>query len=205
MEWKTSSLVTYPEALAFMENHVQKIKNGCANDLVWLLEHPPLFTMGVQSKPEDIKEAQLPIFPTGRGGQLTYHGPGQRVAYVMMDLKKYVCDIKRYIVFLEEWLIQTLALLSIGGERRPGRIGVWVVTPQGEKKIAAVGVRVHQWITSHGISLNVSNDLAPYDSIVPCGLQGFGVTSLKDLGLAISLEEVDALLQKTFVSSLDKL
>ena len=199
LEWKTSStLVPYPEARAFMESYVEKIKKESANDLIWLLEHPSLFTRGLQSQPTDVLTPTFPIFDTGRGGQVTYHGPGQRVAYVMVDLKKYECDIKKYVAFLEEWIIRALALLEVKGERRAGRIGVWVVTPEGEKKISAIGVRVHRWITSHGIALNVCNDLAPYQQIIPCGLPSFGVTSLKELGVTISLGEVDELLRKTF-------
>ncbi|MEI8320524.1 MAG: lipoyl(octanoyl) transferase LipB [Alphaproteobacteria bacterium] len=198
MEWKRSTnFVSYPEALEFMDTYVESIKTGTPN-LGWFLEHPPLFTKGLQSKPEDHFSSELPMFPTNRGGQITYHGPGQRVVYVMMNLKPYACDIKKYVFFLEEWIIETLSQLGISGERRAGRIGVWVVTPDGEKKIAALGVHLHQWITSHGISLNVSNDLKPYDSIVPCGLKDFGVTSLKEQGILVSMDEVDALLKETF-------
>jgi len=199
MEFKTSTQpVSYPEALSFMEGHVAALHDGTGQDLVWLLEHPPLYTAGTSAKSTDLLNPQFPVFEAGRGGQYTYHGPGQRVGYVMMDLKKRQSspDIKKYVWQLEEWIICTLATFGITGERRDGRVGIWVVTPQGEEKIAAIGVRIRHWITYHGISINVDPDLSHFGGIVPCGLQEFGVTSLSKItGRAVSIYEVDEALK----------
>lgn len=176
------------------------IRAGTAGDLVWLLEHPPLYTAGTSADPSDLLTSQFPVLETGRGGEYTYHGPGQRVAYVMLDLKKHqqAPDIKKYVCQLEEWVIRSLAHFGIKGERREGRIGIWVVTPSGEKKIAAVGVRIRHWVTYHGIAINVHPDLSHFNGIVPCGIREFGVTSFQNLGKSISMKELDAVLRQEF-------
>lgn len=192
--------VAYEEALSEMEKRVEKIRAGTTGDVVWLLEHPPLYTAGTSAKAADLLDAQFPVYDTGRGGEYTYHGPGQRVGYVVLDLKKrqQVPDIKKYIWQLEEWIIRTLAHFDVTGERREGRIGIWVVTPSGEKKIAAIGVRIRHWVTFHGISINVNPDLSHFDGIVPCGIREFGVTSLKDLGKNVSMHDLDEALKAEF-------
>lgn len=183
-----------------MEGHVDDIHNAEAEDTVWLLEHPPLYTAGTSANSSDLLDARFPVHPTGRGGEYTYHGPGQRVAYVMLDLKKRqkAPDIKRYVCDLEEWVIRSLAHFGVKGERRSGRIGIWVDTPTGEKKIAAVGVRIRHWVTYHGVAINVNPDLTHFRGIVPCGIKEYGVTSLHDLGKTVSLKELDEVLQKEF-------
>lgn len=201
MEWRTdSNPVSYADALALMEGRVAEIHNSGAADMVWLLEHPPLYTAGTSADPADLRDPQFPVFETGRGGEYTYHGPGQRVAYVMLDLKKrqQAPDIKKYIWQLEEWIICSLARLGLTGERRAGRIGIWVVTPSGEKKIAAIGVRIRHWISFHGISINVNPDLTHFNGIVPCGISEYGVTSLKDLGVSAGLAQLDAALRESW-------
>ncbi len=189
----TPSPVLYPDALQTMEARVAAIHAGAADDLIWLLEHPPLYTGGTSARETDLRNPQFPVFETGRGGEYTYHGPGQRVAYVMLDLKKrqQIPDIKKYIWQLEEWVIRSLAHFGITGERRQGRVGIWVVTPEGEKKIAAIGVRIRHWITFHGISINVNPDLSHFNGIVPCGISEYGVTSLRALGVAADMEDLD--------------
>lgn len=199
MHWKTSDIpVPYPDALEFMDKRVAGIHTGRAKDCIWCLEHPPLYTAGTSAKETDLLNPEFPVFKTGRGGQYTYHGPGQRVVYVMMDLKKRqkTPDVKCYVHALEEWIIRTLADFDITGERRSGRIGIWVETPEGEKKIAAIGVRIKHWITLHGIAINVNPDLSHFGGIVPCGLSEFGVTSLHDLGKTVSMADLDAALYK---------
>jgi lipoyl(octanoyl) transferase len=204
VEWQQSqSLISYPEALAAMEARVAALQTGQANELVWLLEHPPLYTGGTSAKASDLISAPFPVYDTGRGGQYTYHGPGQRVGYVMLDLKRRAApgepDLRRYVQQLEAWIIATLAEFGITGELREGRIGVWVVGKDGrEAKIAALGIRVKQWVTYHGIALNVSPDLSHYAGIVPCGIKEYGVTSLKAMGVDVSMAEVDAALQRQF-------
>ena len=201
IEWLIQSEpVAYPDALLTMESRVAGINLGTAGDMVWLLEHPPLYTGGTSAKPSDLRDPQFPVFETGRGGEYTYHGPGQRVAYVILDLKKrqQEPDIKQYVWQLEELIIRTLAKFNVTGERREGRIGIWVATPQGEKKIAAIGVRIRHWITFHGISINVHPDLSHFSGVVPCGISKYGVTSLQDLGVKASLEDVDAALQESW-------
>lgn len=199
MEWKRSdNPVLYEDALSFMDERVAAIRGEGADDLVWLLEHPPLYTGGTSSKEEDLLNAQFPVYETGRGGEYTYHGPGQRVAYVMMDLQKRQkrADVKAYVCDLERWIIKTLEAFDIQGDRREGRIGVWVETNGTEKKIAAIGVRVRRWVSFHGIALNVSPDLSHFDGIVPCGIKEFGVASIADiLGRDVPMEEVDAALK----------
>jgi lipoyl(octanoyl) transferase len=192
----------YERTLAAMENRAAQIAAGEAPEAVWLLEHPPLYTGGTSAQPEDLINARFPVYPAGRGGQYTYHGPGQRVAYVMLDLTQRGRDIRCLVKGLEQWVIDTLAAHNITGERREGRIGVWVQRPDKgfgrEDKIAAIGVRVRKWVTFHGISLNVDPDLGHYDGIVPCGITDQGVTSFEDLGQLVSMSEVDSVMRSTF-------
>lgn len=202
MEWKVSnSLVGYEEAVSVMEARVADIRAGTADELVWLLEHPPLYTAGTSANAADLLNPQFPVYETGRGGQFTYHGPGQRVAYAVLDLKKrqQAPDIRKYVCDLEGWVIRTLSEFGIKGERRQGRIGIWVVTPEGEKKIAAIGVRVRHWVAYHGISINLNTDLTHFSGIVPCGIKEFGVTSFHDLGVKISMAELDEALNRSFL------
>lgn len=189
--------VPYADALALMEARVNGIHAGQAGEVVWLLEHPPLYTAGTSAKAEDLLNPRFPVFETGRGGEYTYHGPGQRVAYVMLNLKKrqQEPDLKKYIWQLEEWIIRALGQLGITGERRVGRVGIWVATPSGEKKIAAIGVRIRHWISFHGVAINVNPDLSHFSGIVPCGISEYGVTSLWDLGVRAELGDVDQALQ----------
>ena len=198
--WQTATgLVPYGEAVAAMERRVAAIRAGTEGELVWLLEHPPLYTAGASARPEDLLDPNLlPVHRTGRGGQFTYHGPGQRVAYVMLDLERRGPDVRAYVQALEEWLIRALARLGVAGERRAGRVGIWVARPGGEAKIAAIGVRVRSWVTYHGVSLNVAPDLSHYAGIVPCGIAEHGVTSLADLGVAATMAEADAALRAAF-------
>ncbi|MBL6932851.1 MAG: lipoyl(octanoyl) transferase LipB [Rhodospirillales bacterium] len=201
MEWlKTSDLVPYETALSFMEKRVGEIKNESAGEAVWLLQHPPLYTAGTSANPADLLEPdRFPVYDAGRGGQYTYHGPGQRVAYAMIDLKNRGSDVRRYVHDLEEWIIRTLARAGVTGERREGRIGIWVVRADGrEDKIAALGVRVRRWVTFHGIAINVSPDLSHFGGIVPCGIQQHGVTSLADLGIDATMDDIDTHLRTTF-------
>lgn len=195
--------VEYPYALAEMDRLAEAIAAGHEPETVWLLEHPPLYTAGTSARPEDLVDAnRFPIFQTGRGGQFTYHGPGQRVAYVMLDLRRRSPDVRRYVAALEEWIIRTLAGFNVRGERREDRVGVWVRHPtkagEGEDKIAAIGIRVRRWVTMHGISLNVEPELAHFGGIVPCGVREHGVTSLVELGLPITMEDVDLVLRREF-------
>ena len=201
MEWRISDgLIDYDTASREMETRVAAIHDGTAPEQVWLLEHPPLYTAGTSAKDEDLIDAAgLPVYRTGRGGQFTYHGPGQRVGYVMLDLKHHGGDIRRYVHDLEEWLIRTLARFQVKGERREGRVGIWVAERDGsENKIAAIGVRVRHWVTFHGVSLNVEPDLKNFDGIVPCGIRQHGVTSLAAQGILVSMPEVDAALRAAF-------
>jgi lipoyl(octanoyl) transferase len=204
VEWAvTDGLVGYDDAIAEMEARVAAIAEGSARERVWLLEHPPLYTAGTSARDDDLIEpGRLPVFRSGRGGQFTYHGPGQRVAYVMLDLQRRRPDVRCYVAALEAWLIGALAAFNLRGERREDRIGVWVRRPDkgalAEDKIAAIGIRVRRWVTFHGVSLNVEPDLAHFSGIVPCGVQGHGVTSLADLGIPASMYEVDGVLRPTF-------
>ncbi|MFG1179808.1 lipoyl(octanoyl) transferase LipB [Xanthobacter sp. DSM 14520] len=200
VDWTVSdSLVPYPEALAAMEARVAAIAEGTARECVWLLEHPPLYTSGTSARPEDLVDARFPVYETGRGGQFTYHGPGQRVAYVMLDLKRRSPDVRRYVSALEAWIIGTLSAFNVTGERREDRVGVWVRRRGGgEDKVAAIGIRVRRWVTFHGISLNVEPDLSHFGGIVPCGVREHGVTSLADLGLPVTMGEVDSVLRVAF-------
>lgn len=198
VEWKKSDKpVGYEEALAFMDGRVAAIHEGTEPECIWLLEHPPLYTAGTSAKAGDLLERRFPVYETGRGGEYTYHGPGQRVAYAMVDLKKRGApDIKKYVCDLERWIIGTLESFGVKGHCAEGRIGVWVNTPNGERKIAAVGVRVRHWITLHGVSINVNPDLSHYSGIVPCGISEYGVTSLKDLGVDATMDDLDEALRK---------
>lgn len=204
MEWKiTADLVPYPDALATMAERVTALQNGTAEELTWLVEHPPLYTAGTSAKGADLLASRgFPVYETGRGGQYTYHGPGQRVAYVMRDLKRHAGaagpDLRAYVKDLERWIILTLAEFGVEGFLAEGRIGVWVKTPAGEAKIAALGVRVQKWVTSHGIALNVAPDLSHYAGIVPCGIREFGVTSLAAMGVDASMDAVDTVLRAQF-------
>ena len=202
IEWRISDTpVPYPDALAEMEARVEAIRAGTAPELVWLLEHPPLYTAGTSAREEDLLEPnRFPVYQAGRGGQFTYHGPGQRVAYVMLDLKKRGGDIRAFVHDLEEWLIRTLAAFNIRGERREGRVGIWVNkqpyggAPGQEDKIAAIGVRVRRWVSFHGVALNVEPDLSHFAGIVPCGISEHGVTSMVALGHLVTMEDVDSAL-----------
>jgi lipoyl(octanoyl) transferase len=199
--WRISGTrVPYPAAVAGMEARAAAIAEGRARELVWLLEHPPLYTAGTSARSEDLlAPTRLPVFETGRGGQFTYHGPGQRVGYVMMDLRRRGNDVRRFVRDLEEWLIQTLAAFNVRGERREGRIGIWVARKGGrEDKIAALGIRVRRGVSFHGVALNVDPDLEHFSGIVPCGIQGHGVTSLADLGLTATMMDVDLALRTAF-------
>ena len=205
IEWRISDApVPYPEAVAAMETRVADIAAHRAPELVWLLEHPPLYTSGTSGKEADLRDPRFPLFATGRGGQLTYHGPGQRVAYVMLDLKRRRPDVRAYVASLEQWLIHTLAAFNVRGERREDRVGVWVSRPDKgsgyEDKIAAIGVRLKHWVSFHGISLNVEPDLAHFNAIVPCGVTDprFGVTSLSDLGHTLTMADADIALRQAF-------
>ena len=199
LEWKTAQgLVPYPEALAEMEARADGIAAGDARDLVWLLEHPPIYTAGTSTNDADLLDARFPVYRTGRGGQFTYHGPGQRVGYVMLNLKQRKPDVRAYVRDLEQWLIESLALLGVKGERRDGRVGIWVARKNREDKIAALGVRIRHWVTFHGVALNVNPDLSHFSGIVPCGVREHGVTSLADLGLKPTMADVDAALKQSF-------
>lgn len=209
-EWRISEgPVPYDEALATMEARVADIRAGRAPELLWLLEHPPLYTAGTSAQAADLLQPQrFPVHVAGRGGQYTYHGPGQRVVYVLLDLRSRRQDVRRYVSDLEEWTIRSLARFNVVAERRPGRVGVWVVRPDKpplldgtprEDKIAAIGVRIRHWVSFHGLSINVEPDLSHYAGIVPCGIEGHGVTSLVDLGLPVTMADLDAALAETFV------
>ncbi|MCG8597777.1 MAG: lipoyl(octanoyl) transferase LipB [Kiloniellales bacterium] len=201
VEWRISERPqAYPEAVAAMEARVAEIRAGRAPELVWLLEHPPLYTAGTSADDADLVDpGRFPVYRTGRGGQYTYHGPGQRVAYVMLDLRHRGGDLRRYVHDLEDWLIRTLARFNVKGERRAGRVGIWIARDRGrEDKIAAIGVRVRRWVAYHGIALNVDPDLGHFEGIVPCGVRKHGVTSLVDLGLPVTLADADVALQAAF-------
>ncbi len=198
--WAVSSgLVPYPEAVAAMEARAAAIADGSAGELVWLLEHPPLYTAGVSAKKDDLLDPdRLPVFETGRGGQFTYHGPGQRVAYVMLDVGKRGHDVRAFVAALEAWLVEGLRGLGVDAGPREGRIGVWVQKGLGEAKVAAIGVKLRRWVSFHGISLNVAPNLADFDGIVPCGITQHGVTSLADLGVTADMATADAALRAAF-------
>ncbi len=210
VEWRVATgLTEYPQALAEMESCAEAIAEGGAAERVWLIEHPPLYTSGTSAKPADLLDARFPVYRAGRGGQFTYHGPGQRVGYVMLDLKRRQPDLRAYVAALERWIIATLAGFNIKGETREDRVGVWVARPEkprgisaevAEDKIAALGIRVRRWVSFHGISLNIEPDLGHFSGIVPCGIGAahLGVTSFADLGHLVSMGEVDAVLRREF-------
>jgi lipoyl(octanoyl) transferase len=206
-EWRVSKdLVAYPDAIDIMEKRVAAIRAGEAGELVWLLEHPPLYTAGTSADAAELVDpGGLPVYPTGRGGRYTYHGPGQRVAYVMLDLKARGGDLRAYVSGLEAWLIATLATFGVTGETRADRVGVWVRHTGREDKIAAIGVRVRRWVSFHGVSLNVDPDLGHFDGIVPCGIRDHGVTSLAALGVTASMAAVDDALKATFDTAMPAL
>jgi len=203
-----SALVPYPEALMTMQARVAAIRAGTAGDLVWLVQHPPLYTAGSSAKPEELEQPdRFPTYQAGRGGQWTYHGPGQRVAYVMLDLTQphgsvRARDVRDYVRGLEDWLIRTVAAFGITGERREGRVGIWVVDPKTkhEAKIGAIGVRITRWVSWHGVSLNVAPDLSHFNGIVPCGIREHGVTSLQALGTEVTMSDVDHALRQAWAT-----
>jgi lipoyl(octanoyl) transferase len=205
VEWAIAEgLTAYEAAVAFMEARAEAIADGKAPELVWLVEHPPLYTAGTSAQDGDLRDARFPVHRTGRGGQFTYHGPGQRVAYVMLDLKRRTPDVRAFVAALEDWITATLASYNVRGERREDRVGVWVKRPDKgagfEDKIAAIGIRLRRWVTFHGISLNVEPELDHFSGIVPCGIsvQKYGVTSLVDLGIPVTMPEVDSALRASF-------
>ncbi len=200
IEWRVSDrLVPYEDALAFMDRRVGQIRDGAESEMIWLLEHPPLYTAGTSASPSDLLDAgRFPVFDAGRGGQYTYHGPGQRVAYVMLDLKKRGNNVRRFVCDLEDWMIQTVAAFNVTAERREGRVGIWVGEGVAENKIGAIGVRVRKWVTFHGIALNVEPDLEHFSGIVPCGVPDHGVTSLANEGIVTSMADVDIAMRAAF-------
>jgi lipoyl(octanoyl) transferase len=209
VEWRVSEgLTSYPEAVAMMEARAAAIRDGTASELVWLVEHPPLYTAGTSAKPADLTDPdRFPVFETKRGGQYTYHGPGQRVVYVMLDVGARGHDVRRFVQQLEEWVIATLAEFNLSGHIRDGRVGVWIERPDkprtitgkvAEDKIAAIGIRLRKWVSFHGISINVEPELDHFTGIVPCGITEYGVTSLVDLGLPVTMDDVDVALRRGF-------
>ena len=200
VEWKISDApVPYEQAVAFMDARVEAIRTGSAGEMVWLLEHPPLYTAGTSAQPEELLDPnRFPVYRSGRGGKHTYHGPGQRVGYVMLDLRRRGADVRTYVSALEEWVIATLARFNVKGERRSGRIGIWVDHDGREEKIAALGVRIRRWVSFHGVAVNVDPDLSHFGGIVPCGIAEHGVTSLAALGITASTAEVDIALRAAF-------
>ena len=209
VEWRIEpGLTAYETALAFMEARAEAIRAGTAGEMVWMVEHPPLYTAGTSARAADLLAPdRFPVFPAGRGGEYTYHGPGQRVAYVMLDLKRRREDVRAFVAALEDWIIATLARFNIRGERREDRVGVWVMRPEkpalpdgspAEDKIAAIGIRLRKWVSFHGIAINVEPELEHFSGIVPCGISGHGVTSLVDLGLPVTMDDLDIALKAAF-------
>ena len=216
VQWEiTEDKVDYDTALAKMDNHVEKMIQGKAGEKIWLLEHPPLYTAGTSADRQDLVEPnRFPVFETKRGGQYTYHGPGQRVVYVMLDLNKRGKDVKKFVKNLESWITLTLSEFNVTGQSRDGRVGIWVERPDKplknngaleEDKIAAIGVRLRKWITLHGLSINLDPDLSHFQGIVPCGIREHGVTSLVDLGLPVSMHDLDNALKKSFSEVFQKI
>ncbi len=215
LEWRISpGLTPYAEALAEMEARVEAVLAGAAPELVWLLEHPPLYTAGASARAEDLlNPGRFEVHATRRGGQYTYHGPGQRVVYLVLNLDRRGRDVRAFVCRLEDWIIRALAEFGVRGERRKGRVGVWVARPEkpplpdgspAEDKIAAVGVRLRRWVSSHGIAINVEPDLGHFDGIVPCGIRGYGVTSLVDLGLPVTMADLDVALAQSFDAAIGR-
>lgn len=213
VEWRISDgLVSYEEALEVMETRAAGIAEGTAPECIWLLEHPPLYTAGTSAKPADLRDAdRFPVYPSKRGGQYTYHGPGQRVIYVMLDVGRRGRDVRCFVQDLERWVIAALAEFNVTGHIRDGRVGVWVERPEkprlpsgalAEDKVAAIGIRLRKWVSFHGISINVDPDLSHFDGIVPCGITEHGVTSLVDLGLPVTMADLDVALQRTFETAM---
>jgi lipoyl(octanoyl) transferase len=203
-EWRIDDApVPYPDAVAAMEARAAAVRDGTARELVWLLEHPPLYTAGTSARPSDLLTPErFPVYRSGRGGQYTYHGPGQRIGYAMLDLRRRGADVRRFVWLLEEWLIRALARFAVRGERRPGRVGIWVALPDGgEAKIAAIGVRVRRWVSFHGVALNVDPDLGHFAGIVPCGLPDYPVASLTALGHPVDMASVDVALREAFTEA----
>lgn len=209
VEWRIEpGLTPYEQALAFMESRAEAIRQGAAGEMVWLVEHPPIYTAGTSARQEDLVDPdRFPVFNTGRGGEYTYHGPGQRVAYVMLDLKRRREDVRAFVAALEAWIIKALAAFNVKGERREDRVGVWVVRPDrpalpdgspAEDKIAAIGIRLRRWVSFHGIAINVEPELGHFSGIVPCGVAEHGVTSLVDLGLPVTMTDLDLALKASF-------
>ncbi len=216
VEWLISDgLVEYADALARMETRVADIRAGRAGEAIWLVEHPPLYTAGTSAQAADLTDPdRFAVYKSQRGGQYTYHGPGQRVVYAMLDLNTRQRDVRRFVGAMEDWVIATLADLGVVGERRAGRVGVWVARPDKpplpdgsprDDKIAAIGVRIRKWVTFHGVSINLEPDLSHYDGIVPCGVTDHGITSLVDLGLPVTMDDLDLALRRTFAGTLGAL
>ncbi len=212
VEWiTTTGLTPYPDALAFMEDRANQIAAGTADEAIWLVEHPPLYTAGTSAKPADLLTPdRFEVYEARRGGEYTYHGPGQRVAYIMLDVGKRGKDVRAFVTQIEQWIINTLQTFNVTGERRTGRVGVWVTRPDKplnpdgtptEDKIAALGIRLRKWVSFHGLSINVEPDLSHFEGIVPCGISAHGVTSLVDLGLPVTMDDVDVALKQTFAQS----
>jgi len=206
VEWQIDTeLVDYETALSAMEKRIAGIHEGTQSELLWFLEHAPLYTAGTSARAEDLLDPKrFPIHYVGRGGEYTYHGPGQRIVYTMLNLKKRGPDVRQFVRNLEAWVIDTLAEFGINGERREGRVGIWVQDNEAEKKIAAIGIRIRHWITFHGISINVDPDLEHYSGIVPCGISKYGVTSLNELGIDCSMADIDAVLKACFMKKFDE-
>ncbi|WP_378945559.1 lipoyl(octanoyl) transferase LipB [Paracoccus sp. R86501] len=214
VEWIISDGLTgHDQAVTFMEARVAAILAGDADECIWLVEHPPLYTAGTSAKPQDLLNPRFPVHPTGRGGQYTYHGPGQRIVYVMLDLNKRGRDVRAFVAQLEAWVIAALAEFGVSGRISEGRVGVWVQRldkptlfdgTTREDKIAAIGIKLRRWVSFHGISINVEPDLSHYDGIVPCGISGHGITSLVDLGLPVGMDDLDNALRQAFVATFDE-
>lgn len=209
IEWRVSSeQIEYPEALAEMERRNTAVQSGDAKELIWLLEHPPLYTAGTSSDPAELLSREFPVYDTGRGGRHTYHGPGQRVGYVILDLRKRDADVRGFVHALEDWVIAALAEFGVTARAVEGRVGIWCDTPEGqEAKIGAIGIRIRKWVTMHGFSVNINPDLSHFGGIVPCGISEYPVTSLAQLGIAIKLQKFDEALQKTageFLKAIDR-
>ncbi|MEM8697110.1 MAG: lipoyl(octanoyl) transferase LipB [Pseudomonadota bacterium] len=207
IEWRISpGLTPYPEALADMEGRAAAIRSGDARECIWLLEHPPLYTAGTSADPQELLSAErFPVFTVGRGGRYTYHGPGQRIVYVMLDLARHGRDVRHFVHSLEGWMIASLAELGVAARRADGRIGIWTDDSDAEAKVGAIGVRIRRWVSFHGFALNVAPDLAHFDGIVPCGIAEYPVTSLEKLGVPATMERVDAAIERNFTGFLETL